>query len=36
MSKITHLSSSTLTRAGDRLSIELHEPADSSSFVMVV
>jgi hypothetical protein len=36
MSKITHLASSAITRSGDQLSIELHQPADSPSFVMVV
>lgn len=36
MSKVTHLAAGAITRAGDRLSIELHRPADSPSFVMVV
>ena len=36
MSQITHLASGPLNRAGDKLSIELHQPADSPSFVMVV
>ena len=36
MSKVTHLASGAITRSGDRLSIELHQPADSPSFVMVV
>jgi hypothetical protein len=36
MSKVTHLASGALTRAGDQLSIELHQPLDSPSFVMVV
>ena len=36
MSQVTHLASGTLNRAGDTLSIELHQPADSPSFVMVV
>ncbi len=30
------LASGALNRAGKRLSIELHQPADSPSFVMVV
>jgi hypothetical protein len=32
----TVLATGQLTRAGDRLSIELHQPLDSPSFVMVV
>jgi hypothetical protein len=36
MSQITHLASGALNRSGDRLSIELHQPADSPSLVMVV
>ena len=36
MSKVTHLASGAITRSGDQLSIELHQPADSPSFVMVV
>ena len=32
----TVLASGALNRAGDRLSIELHQPANSPSFVMVV
>ena len=36
MSKVIHLASGALTRAGDTLSIELHRPLDSPSFVMVV
>ena len=36
MSKVTHLAGSALNRSGDRLSVELHQPADSPSFVMVV
>jgi len=36
MSKVTHLAAGQLNRSGDRLSIELHQPADSPSFVMVV
>ncbi len=36
MSQVTHLASGALNRSGDRLSIELHQPADSPSFVMVV
>ena len=34
-SRIT-LASGALTRSGDRLSIDLHQPADSPSFIMVV
>jgi hypothetical protein len=33
MSKVTHLASGTLTRSGDQLSIELHQPETSPSFV---
>ena len=36
MSQVTHLAGGALNRSGDRLSIELHQPADSPSFVMVV
>jgi hypothetical protein len=36
MSKVTHLASGVLNRSGDRLSIELHRPLNSPSFVMVV
>jgi hypothetical protein len=36
MSKVTHLASGTLTRSGDQLSIELHQPETSPSFVTVV
>jgi hypothetical protein len=36
MSQIIELASGRLNRSGDRLSIELHRPADSPSFVMVV
>ena len=36
MSQITDLASGALTRSGDRLSIELHQPTDRPSFVMVV
>jgi hypothetical protein len=36
MSQVTHLASGALTRSGDQLSIEIHQPADSPSFVMVV
>jgi hypothetical protein len=35
MSQITELATGAMTRSGDRLSIELHQPADSP-FVMVV
>jgi len=30
------LASGPLTRSGDTISVELHQPADSPSFVMVV
>ena len=36
MSQVTHLASGALNRSGDKLSIELHQPANSPSFVMVV
>jgi hypothetical protein len=36
MSKVTHLASGAITRSGDQLSIELHQPETSPSFVMVV
>ena len=36
MSKITELASGAITRSGDQLSIELHQPETSPSFVMVV
>ena len=36
MSKVTHLAGGQLTRSGDSIRIELHQPADSPSFVMVV
>ena len=36
MSKAIHLASGALNRSGDRLNIELHQPLDSPSFVMVV
>ena len=36
MSKVTHLASGQLNRSGDQLSIELHQPAASPSFVIVV
>jgi hypothetical protein len=36
MSQVTHLASGALTRSGDSLSIELHQPLDHPSFVMVV
>jgi hypothetical protein len=36
MSQVTHLASGPLNRSGDSLSVELHQPLDSPSFVMVV
>ena len=36
MSKAIHLASGALNRSGDVLTIELHRPLDSPSFVMVV
>jgi hypothetical protein len=36
MSQVTHLARGALNRSGDQLSIELHQPLDSPSFVMVV
>ena len=36
MSKAIHLASGQLNRSGDVLTIELHRPLDSPSFVMVV
>jgi hypothetical protein len=36
MSQVTHLASGALNRSGDQLSIELHQPLGSPSFVMVV
>jgi hypothetical protein len=36
MSQVTHLASGALTRSGDTISIELHQPLDHPSFVMVV
>ena len=36
MSQVTHLASGPITRSGDTISIELHQPADSPSFVLVV
>jgi hypothetical protein len=36
MSQVTHLASGALTRSGDSLTVELHQPLDSPSFVMVV
>jgi hypothetical protein len=36
MNQVTHLAAGALNRSGDQLSIELHRPADSPSFVMVV
>jgi hypothetical protein len=36
MSKVTHLASGPPNRSGDTISIELHQPLDHPSFVMVV
>jgi hypothetical protein len=36
MSQVTHLASGAITRSGDSLTVELHQPLDSPSFVMVV
>ena len=36
MSQVTHLASGALNRSGDTISIELHQPLDHPSFVMVV
>ena len=36
MSQGTHLASGAPNRSGDRLRVDLHQPADSPSFVMVV
>ena len=36
MSQVTHLASGALNRSGDSLTVELHQPLDSPSFVMVV
>jgi hypothetical protein len=36
MSQVTHLASGALTRSGDSLTVELHQPLESPSFVMVV
>ena len=36
MSQVTHLARGALNRSGDQLSIELHQPLDSPSFVMVI
>jgi hypothetical protein len=36
MSQVTHLASGALNRSGDTISIDLHQPLDSPSFVMVV
>ena len=35
MFQVTHLASGALNRSGDTISIELHQPLDSPSFVMV-
>jgi hypothetical protein len=36
MSQVTHLASGALTRSGDTISIELHQPLDHPSFLIVV
>ena len=36
MSQVTHLASGALTRSGDTISIELHQPLDSPNFLIVV
>ena len=36
MSQVTHLASGPITRSGDTLTVELHRPLDSPSFVMVI
>jgi hypothetical protein len=36
MSQVTHLASGALNRSGDRLRVDLHQPADSPGLVMVV
>jgi hypothetical protein len=36
MSQVTHLASGPITRSGDSLTVELHQPETSPSFVMVV
>ena len=36
MSQVTHLASGALTRSGDPLSIELHQPLDTPAVVMVI
>jgi hypothetical protein len=36
MSQVTHLASGPITRSGDTISIELHQPLDHPSFVIVV
>ena len=36
MSQVTHLAGGPITRSGDTISIELHQPETSPSFVMVV
>ena len=36
MSQVTHLASCALNRSGDRLGVDLHQPAESPSLVMVV
>ena len=36
MSQVTHLAGGALNRSGDSLTVELHQPLDHPSFVMVV
>ena len=36
MSQVTHLASGAITRSGDTISIELHQPLDTPAAVMVV
>jgi hypothetical protein len=36
MSQVTHLATGALNRSGDTIAIELHQPLDHPSFVMVV
>jgi hypothetical protein len=36
MSQVTHLASGALNRSGDSLTVELHQPLDSPSFLTVV
>jgi hypothetical protein len=36
MSQVTHLASGALNRSGDSLTVDLHQPLDSPSFVLVI